>query len=370
MLYIFLYLALVLPALAFSRPKGGFTQNYPEGHLHFLVFVFLVVTLAVVAGIRDGIIFDYGTYASIFESLPQAIASPIDIIAFYFSDFKIEPLSLVLSYLGSLLGGARLVFFVFASLTLGIFGYAALRLTPYPFIALLFYFSNYFFFLPMAQIRSGLAYSLLAVAAFLLINQKTLKSLFFFAAATAAHFSALVFVVVYFLRRYERVCRHSIVILISSAAVGFSGVGEYVILAAYQLLGEPSFLYSYVLGHRSEGAPLLNLGLYQSLVVLIVAVLVYRKLTPQDTTLQFLIALVTIGCALRLAVFDFHQLGARLSTAFLFFDSFLLGNLLFAFRPRFYAAMIVTGACGTIFLYNYYYLQLSEGYKTWLLSLL
>nr|WP_274519967.1 MULTISPECIES: EpsG family protein [unclassified Halorhodospira] len=336
--------------------------------MRFVVFMYLVAMLAVIAGMRDGIIFDYGTYASVFDTLPQAITTPADFITFYFSEFKIEPLSLVISYLGSLLGGERFVFFAFASLTLGILGYAALRLTPYPFIALLFYFSNYFFFLPMAQIRSGLAYSLLAVAALLLINQKTLKSFFFFAAATAAHFSALVFVVVYFWRRYESVCRHSLLILLSSAAIGFSGVGEYVVLTAYHLLGEPPFLYSYILGHRSEGAPLLNLGLYQSLVVLLIAALFYRKPPPHDTTLHFLIAIVTIGCALRLALFDFHQLGARLATAFLFFDAFLLGYLLTAFRPRLYAAIIVTAACGLIFLYNYHYLQLSEGYKTWLLT--
>ena len=365
MLYILVFLALSLSVLILSRRIRYSKSVASAAHYQPLIFWLFTFLLALIAGLREEIILDYQTYKNLFDTLPHAISAPKDFITFYFFVFKIEPLSLLLSYVGSLLGGEKLIFFLFSIITLALFGYSAYKLTPYPLVALLFYFSNYFFFMPMGQIRSGLAYSLIGIAGYLILKNQRTKSFFIAIISIGFHFSAVIFFLAYLWRKYEKIAYNSLFIIILGAGLGYSGLAEQIVFLFYNIIGEPSAIRSYVYGARSEGAPLLNLGLYQSLAFLFISLFIYKRLKSPNDTLTFLIAMVTLGCALRLFFVDFHQLGARLASPFLFFDCYILGYIAAYFRPYFFSISVVVFLCAAIFVYNFNYLGLSEGYRHW-----
>lgn len=184
-IYVFIFIVIAIFSF-FDLPKKE------EKILVFIVFCFL---LSLFAGFRGPLVGkDYTIYQEYFDLVPAGISflSPPGFVA--------EPLYTFIPAFTKLIGLSIVwVFVVYAFLGVFIKGAVIVRSTPFIFLALLVYYSNFFLLHEMTQIRIGVAFGIFLTALPFLYDKKLLRYSCMILLACCFHFSAIIYWAVYFI---------------------------------------------------------------------------------------------------------------------------------------------------------------------------
>jgi hypothetical protein len=163
-----------------------------------LLLIFIAVFLSLFAGMRGvDISRDYAPYLGSFKSimngdtgagiLPLFEPGFVAIVLFCYKFFENNP------------SIAVMMIFAFASVFIKI--YAIRKLSFNPFIVVLLYYSHFFFYQEMTQIRNGMACSFFLLAIIFYLNNQKLKVFLLILVALLFHSSALAYFIIFIVRK-------------------------------------------------------------------------------------------------------------------------------------------------------------------------
>ncbi|MEO8568809.1 MAG: EpsG family protein [Ginsengibacter sp.] len=164
------------------------------------LLIFIGISLALMAGLRgDQVSRDYLLYQYAFDNIRDFIP---DEAGGYFSVYEpgfIGVVILLKFFFIHNYGVAIMLFFACASVAMKIFVFDRFSINPY--LIILLYFSHYFFLHEMTQIRIGFAAAIFLISLIFYFknNYKTFVGLILM--ATMFHYSALVYLIVLFIKK-------------------------------------------------------------------------------------------------------------------------------------------------------------------------
>ncbi|WP_426595920.1 EpsG family protein [Pectobacterium brasiliense] len=195
-LFPFLYIFLLSVVEFFYNIKGRF------------FYFFIVFLLVLIAGLRYETGFDYQQYVSIYYAIIGnslsflSITSPVE-IGYGFVNYLIYRVG----------GDYLFVFIIMAFLGIALKAYCFKRISPYPFLSLLFYYQSLYFSSDFAQIRQSVALSLVFFSFFFITKRKLIPFLITIFLASSFHVTALVFLFAYFIPKVE-ITKNKLILLI------------------------------------------------------------------------------------------------------------------------------------------------------------
>ena len=154
-----------------------------------VLFVIIILFLVFFAGLRsDSSDRDYQHYLQMFDEAPNINAEPFFV--------------LISGIIKNTIGNVPIVLFlVFSSLSLIIKFFAIKKLTDYWFISIFIYFSYYYILHDLTQIRVGVASAFLLLLVFPIYDRCFTKFLIICLLASCFHYSAIVFLFLWFLKK-------------------------------------------------------------------------------------------------------------------------------------------------------------------------
>jgi len=196
-------------------------EHFPKYRYIFLALFFIF--LLAFAGLRYKVGYDYDSYKSIFDTVTMKNFMSLYIEVGY------TGLNAVLKTLGF---GFEAVIFVVAAWSL-FFKYEAIRkYSIYPFVSLILYFSSNFIIQDFGQIRQGLAIAMTLYSIGSIKERNLIKFLVLMGIAMSFHYTAVLFVPLYFLGNIKLSYKQMLAIVAASImfyVMILMGVFEYFI---------------------------------------------------------------------------------------------------------------------------------------------
>lgn len=176
---LFYFLIFLLISL-FSLYKNGQTKN--------IFFICSGLLLFFIAAFRGSIDNDYLGYVALYNK------------ASMLTTIRIEPTFLIISFIvKQLFNNVLFLFIIYALLGVCLKFYAIKKLTDFWLLSVLIYFSNFFIFHEMTQIRVGVASALILLSIKPLLDRRFRTFLIIITLAILFHYSALIALPLYFL---------------------------------------------------------------------------------------------------------------------------------------------------------------------------
>ena len=190
----------------------SFFEFVKENWIKDLVYAFLVLGLIFLGGLRYGISSDYFHYKEIFNKV---------VLTRDWNEFLMEYGFLSILYFFNKLGlSFEFFIFSFCSLAVLIKAFVIRKISPYPLISLLLYFTFFFLLDDMGAIRRGFACScIFATYYFLFLNRFWIAS-FFILVALSMHISVLIVIPFLFFRKIKFNRNQFLIFLTLSILVG------------------------------------------------------------------------------------------------------------------------------------------------------
>lgn len=311
-IYLLIFIILAFFSFLSSKSKGA------RGLL-LLTFFFLFFF----AGLRgEGIGFDYDNYVdNIFKS---------DNLPF------IEPGNMLLAGLLRPIGSVTLYFMTYAMVAVATKTLMIRRCSNYPILSVLMYFSIYFLVQDMGQIRYGLAVGICTFALISIANGDKKRFWVLVLLASMFHFSALIVIPAYFIRKIQFTPVVLYVLLIFGSAfviLDFSDI-MYRILELMPIEGISYRAAYYMVAEEDNGAFGFNMSLLMRLCVLFVFYTYQKKHTSDkyfNTMFNFFLYGVISYCIL-----NFNQeFASRGSGYFKFLEVILIPYVIYHIkRPQ------------------------------------
>lgn len=162
------------------------------------LLIIATIMLSYIAAFRgEGVDRDYGGYIDLYNAvMPMShyLANPDKLISY---DPAFVIISSVIKY--SLNDKVIYLFVIFAVLGVTLNAVAIKRMSSFWLLSILLYYSNYYLLHEMTQIRVGVACGFLLLSIPSIVGKKPMRYLMYMAAATMFHYSALIFLPLYFL---------------------------------------------------------------------------------------------------------------------------------------------------------------------------
>ena len=249
--YFPIFIIIAIFSLVTASVRGGKYTNI------FLFISFVILTL--LAGLRD-FSPDQITYTVIFKetrSIFDLIAYGInydDIIIYNRNNEAIEVevewgFLFLLSIIKTLTSNETVMFLLLASINVGIVVYACKKLSPYPVLSVLIYYS-WFFYSNLGALRHSLITSLLLLAIVFMANNKLFKTWILFIASASIHKVGLFVVIVHLIKKIKpKLGRHLFILSLSFVIAVFGGLFYALFDLLYNYLPESwkhkMYLYTY-----------------------------------------------------------------------------------------------------------------------------
>jgi len=318
------------------------------------LFFLVSMLLFLIAAFRVDGLFDYKSYMNISKLVALELDGLGDIFYFYFEKAKIEPLSLLIIWVTTFFEPYLNIFFVFSLFSVCVYSFVFYKLSPYPLLTLLLFFSHEYLYLLNGQIRAGLAYGVAWLAMLAFIKRRLFYFLVLFMLAVLIHYSAIVLLIVIFFWNYRSLITVNLLLLLS-IFIGISGFGVVIVDYLYDFLGQPFFLERYIERNGQYNGLALDITLIKLLVayVLISWYLWFGGGVSKDRAFYILYVMLAIGIAIRVALFEFNELGARLSSLYSMSLLFLVPVVVSRFKNNLVGVLIVVMVAVMQFFLNY-----------------
>lgn len=271
---------------------------------------------------------------------------------------RFEPAFNLLVFIGNRVGASDAIFiFIIACIGVGTKHIAIYKYAPHLFLSLLIYYSKFFILQDMIQIRAGVAAGIFLLS-IKYINERNLKSYFvyiFF--AVMFHYSAIVYLIVYFICNPKLAINKFISILL--LIVCFSIVFD--LNSFLQNIGLDTFeKFDYYINSSSPDDGLIkkfiNLELILNTLVILLLYVKRLKLSAiypyYDVWLKILIASISSS----IIFYNTPVLSFRIAELLGVVSIFIYPLVIYAFRQKLYGYMLLLTIFSSIS-YNYYALQ-------------
>jgi hypothetical protein len=176
----YLYFSIFLIISLFCLIKNERTKK--------IIFIFTGILLFSIAAFRGNNDFDYAGYIAVYNKAVSV------------NNLRIEPTFLFISFLVKhIFNNVLFLFIIYAFLGVFLKFYAIKKLTDLYFLSILIYFSNFFIFHEMTQIRVGVASALLLISIKPLLERNFKVYIIIIFVAFLFHYSSLLALPLYFL---------------------------------------------------------------------------------------------------------------------------------------------------------------------------
>lgn len=328
--YIVLTFIIATAAVLLPKPRSSATAG---------LAITLAIGMASIAGLRFDVGYDFGNYVRVFELSAPLTPGATSVDDSVVGTIANEPGYRLLNRVAKSLFGDSGLWFVLlvssaATATLAIAG--LYRYSPYPFLALLFYFGVYYLPQGMGQIRQALAIGLIALTPSLVIERKPIAFFSIVLFAASFHYTALTMLPLYWYKRLSVSYRTLGLLLAAAIIAGLSGVlGSVVVRSLGNLEGLGPFLHSRVTRYVLSGESYeFSVGLVQRLLTALLVLTFhgrYRSVLGkrQGDLLMKMFLVSVIGYFL---FFDFEIIAGRMFLPLKWWDAVILSA-----TPRLFA---------------------------------
>jgi hypothetical protein len=318
-----------------------------------VLFVFLGFSVVLIAGLRHNIGHDYWGYVETFVRIRDFK----DILPFYDSGYYSihgEYGYLILNFLVKTLGlGYNSVFFLMALITSSCVFYAYKKYCNYYILAVLIYYTRFFFIRDMGQIRQGAACAILLLA-IKHIYEKNIKSfLLIVLIAGSFHSVAYVFIPIYFLNRIQISDSLLKKLLIASVFIGLVSFQRDLINTF------SSFLPQNLLNYTNSATYGEALGIFNPVAILQIGIMFvaikYNKLLMERVGQFYYFK--NIYALSPIILFSLQEIGivaGRIATVFASVEPIILTSLVFVFKNKIIPVLLIIIYCLLIFYTNLY----------------
>ena len=153
-----------------------------------ILFILSGILLFIIAAFRGGVDKDYSGYITLYEK------------AYHLTTLRIEPTFLFISFIVKhLFHNVLFLFIIYAFLGVYLKFYAIKQLSEFYLLSVVIYYSNFFLFHEMTQIRAGVACSIILIAIKPLYDRNWKSYLILIVLASLFHYSAVLALPLYFL---------------------------------------------------------------------------------------------------------------------------------------------------------------------------
>ena len=157
--------------------------------------IIIILLLALLAGLRDiGVARDYKNYQMIFDLIYDLVTKNDGV---FLPIFEPGFMAIVVLFRYMFIynyGVAIMLFFAFSSITLKVISFDKFAINP--FLAILFYFSNYYVLHEMTQIRVGFASALFLISLIYLLKGNHTKFILLILLATLFHYTSILYLLI------------------------------------------------------------------------------------------------------------------------------------------------------------------------------
>jgi len=323
-----------------SISKEG--KKYTSLYLFFSFIAFLLM-----AGLRESSP-DQMSYALVFEQT----RSLFDLVEYGFNyealGFQWGFLSL-LSVIKSITNNETVMFFMLAFINIWLVVYSCKEISPYPMLSVFIYYS-WFYYSNLGALRHAMLSGMVMLTLVFVVNNKTLKALFFYLYSIAVHKTGVFVLSIYLVSKLKLQAKGYYVLLFFMISVAlFGGAAYFMIELLYPFLPESwrEKIYLHVaLGRFSGQEDLIRGTVFKQLSILLVC-LVYFSPLKKRFSRKFSIIFGTyfFSTAWLLLFLDFKIIGDRVSSLLSISEVLLIPMLLsiVSLQERIYVLALIIG---------------------------
>lgn len=207
-------------------------------------------------------------------------------------------------------------------------------------IGSLIFFSNLYLYLNLSGIRQALALSITCFSFTYALKKQFIQFTLLVAIASTFHFSAIVFLLAYFLPREKLNYRHIIFFLILFIGANFFVNSISDLIELYTIKNAN---YYVSLQEKSESLlQLFYIGTALRLVIVVMVIVFRGELRPLEN-FRYIFNVYLFGLAIYISTYMISpDIGVRLSSYFTIFDLIIAGNLMYAVKRTSNRMLIVT----------------------------
>ena len=298
-----------------------------DKNLNLVLTIISVITLLLVLGIRDiGIGKDDLQYVKIFDDIP-----PLDLLLDEKLGLNAESIEIgfvfLISFIKFFFLDYNAIFFIVGSVSLFTLGYVYYRASPIFFISILIFFSHFYLYRDLNQIRAALSCAILLNLLFF-INKGRIYDVLIVAFSSLFHIASLVMLLYVFAKKYYLSNSRVIGILALSIIVGCSGIVEWFLSI---IPGGGSYITTKLTNYANSeihGAsiPLFDLTNIKNIFILGLT-LIYRTELTKIKYFEGVFLLMVINVCWRITFLDVSILAARGATFFAIIEPILVAML-------------------------------------------
>jgi hypothetical protein len=265
------------------------------------------------AGLRHEVGTDWNAYEWFYNDKTNGVEVGYAFINNTFSDLKINY-------------NIFLLFINGVSITLVYFGLK--KNSKLLVISFLIFFSDLYLYFNLSGIRQAVAISITLYSVTYALERKFLKFLFCIIIAACFHVTSAIFLIAYFIPRYNFRLKHYL-IMIGALALISTGVYSLVNIFSTGVLAYKIKFYLELQEQVENIQSLFVIGIMKRLIIIFMVLFFGRKLLKEERTI-FFFNLYLVGTGLYVSTFLISpDIGVRLASYFLIFDVVLAGNLVF-----------------------------------------
>ena len=310
-----------------------FTKNKELKQIKLILVVVVFITLSLFAGLRSEYVgADYFSYIKMFESAPN-LDNIFDLQSF--SLVSTEPFYYALNiFTKTLFNSYFSIFLLTALLAVGINSYNYNKYSPFVILSLLLYFSHFFLYKEMTQIRTGLASAILLFSIQYLYNYK-IKYFGVVLIASMFHVGALIFLPLYFFYK-SNISNQTYYKLLVFSIILYLLVDSKNIMLMFNDIGIlPPAVYNYLTWDRYN----YELGLFNPVTVkqflVVLFLLKHRNLLSEKVNyFDAMLYLYITSTAWLILFADFAIFAARLASFLSIVEVILLPSIIYVFKQK------------------------------------
>ncbi|ASZ10695.1 EpsG family protein [Chitinophaga pendula] len=327
-----------------------------------LVFGGICICLILLAGFRgDSVDKDYPLYLEYFNAVPAGITFTAP------EGYLAEPFYTFIPSLVKLIGlNVACVFFIYALLGVSIKSIVIVRSTPFIFLALLVYYSNFFLLHEMTQIRIGVAFGIFLLGIPFIIERRLFPYTCLILLAVCFHFSATIYWGIYFLghRRFNKIFYTSLLVLVLPIAI--LKIDMLSILRVLPL-GVFTEKIEFYYGAMSDGTfestiNVLNVMTLVNIFLCIICVWKIDLLQKHFVYAALFVKMYIISLLLFVCFSFMPPLAFRFKELFEAVQILLIPQLVFLFREKYTGRLVVVAISFILFFINVFHTELVKAY--------
>ena len=329
------------------------------------LLIISAIMLAYIAAFRgEGVDRDYIGYIELYNAtmpISYYLSNPVEFIN---KDPAFVIISSVIKY--SLNDKVIYLFVIFAVLGVVLKAVAIKRISSFWLLSILLYYSNYYLLHEMTQIRVGMACGFLLLSIPSIVDKKPSRYLLYMAAATMFHYSALIFLPLYFLNPKKLNANLYLLVLFLPMLFTLTKLSlhpVFTLLGQYNPLTQRYYIYTNILSQgKLERTSLLNVLILFNLALGTLFVLKWHIVCAYNKYAVVIIKIHVYSLALFYLFYDNGAFAFRFMEILNVVQAMLIPFIIYIFKEKRIVAIGVITCALALLSFALYHTQLLMPY--------